>query len=293
MAQQQPDYSVQLVHLRGQLSRPRRKTAPAAERDRVERLDSALTTKTNRIVSLRKEIARLEAELRWAENEAEGYRRGLALATPVLLEAMGPPRVIVPAPMPPRNEKRASVEPTPETWSPVPVLGYRYWAIKGNGAHGFRTRWPTLHMEAVCRQSPQDQDIPHTDGRCGRLGCGVYAVKSLDPLLAAISQESEGWYLVGLVGLEGKVVEHDLGYRASSAAVIAAAAVGDAELFLTTDQRELTALFAQPRTLLRSPTVGTQPTKNLGPKQCNRIIRTYLIERTKEHETWISATSNG
>lgn len=291
MAQKQPDYAVQLVHLRGQLSRPRLRSGPAAERARVERLDWALATRNNRIVRLRKEIADLEAELRWAEDEAEGYRKGLVLAMTDLLEAMGPPRVIRQAPPPP-STKRAPSGPTPETWSPVPVLGFRYWAIKGNRAYGFRTRWTSPHMEAACRGFPQSRDIPHTDGRCGRLGCGVYAVKDLDPLLAAISRETVGWYVVGLVGLEGKVVEHDLGYRASSATVVAAAAVGDAELLLTADRSELATLFAQPRTLLLTPATAGQRAENVQPKQRNRSIRTYLLERAKEHETWISATSN-
>jgi hypothetical protein len=87
-----------------------------------------------------------------------------------------------------------------EGWSPTAVLGYRLWAVGKDGLHGVKMRWPGPTLEATCLSRGGDSEIPHTDGRCGRLGCGVYASKTVDPPCTPSSTSRElvmlpwGWW---------------------------------------------------------------------------------------------------
>lgn len=138
-----------------------------------------------------------------------------------------------------------------EGWSPTPVIGYRWWWILDRGLVGARRhRWPLPVMTASCDRLAGAEEIPHSDGRCGRLGCGIYAVKDRRRL-----NEEGGWStdgVVGLVELAGKVVEHDHGYRAAHAEVkVVGAVIGNRSL-VTADPGRIVALFDDPeRALLR------------------------------------------
>jgi len=109
-----------------------------------------------------------------------------------------------------------------EMWSPVPVLGYRIWAIDRGALHGAWRPWQSHHLVAECEQPGA---IPHTDGRCASIafGCGIYAAKSVVDLLGTHAVTVDMTFVVGLVGLEGRVVEHERGYRAEEVTVQAAA----------------------------------------------------------------------
>jgi hypothetical protein len=66
----------------------------------------------------------------------------------------------------------------------VPVTGYRLWTLRPDGLYGAKQHWSTASLDATCLIYGAGGEIPHTDGRCGRLGCGVYAAKHLEPLLS-------------------------------------------------------------------------------------------------------------
>ncbi len=133
-----------------------------------------------------------------------------------------------------------------EGWSPTAVLGYRLWAVGEDGLHGVKMVWPGPVLEATCLSRGGEIEIPHTDGRCGRLGCGVYAAKTVDPLYTEFDVSAIGDVALGLVALTGKVVEHDDGYRGAIATVVALGASVGRHLLLTSDPSTIEAVFEQP-----------------------------------------------
>jgi len=182
------------------------------------------------------------ARLRGAYRDVQGARREL-IATGQLIEMLH--REIA-------DLERGLVLPAPieQAWSPRPVLGYRAWRIHRGGLRGVREQWREPEFRAVCAGRPlaEQGDIPHHDGLCGRLGCGIYAVK--DP--AVVAGGPRPWLrlfdgtVFGLVALTGKVVEHERGYRAARARVVAAAMVGLGRLTCSADPAWIRAVFAEP-----------------------------------------------
>ena len=108
--------------------------------------------------------------------------------------------------------------PYPSASTPLsidPVIGWRAWALRWNGADGVELMsplqtfvWqPGKPTRARCRTHFGKQ-VPHI-----RCGCGLYAVASLDRLPSAGGLASAGIAVVGSVAMWGHVVEHDAGYR--------------------------------------------------------------------------------
>lgn len=138
-----------------------------------------------------------------------------------------------------------------EGWSPQPVVGYRLWTV-GEEGHlvGATGRWwEQPSMIATCEAAQDGDDLPHTARRCSDLGhgCGIYAVKEVSAL--ATLHPGQSW-VMGIVFLTGKVVEHEHGYRGGRADVAAALAVGEDAHLATVDPEELQLLFAHPRTTM-------------------------------------------
>ncbi|CAN5801009.1 hypothetical protein BH23ACT5_BH23ACT5_18900 [soil metagenome] len=139
-----------------------------------------------------------------------------------------------------------------EGWSPQPIIGYRLWGIANDEIRGaIGHPWPAPHMDATCSRARPQDDLPHTDFTSSEVGygCGIYAASSAGGL---VPPRASGW-VVGMVLLSGKVVEHDRGYRASHARVAAAIAHLDGRQLATADIDLLDDLFATP-----SPTVATK-----------------------------------
>ncbi|MGH8911388.1 MAG: hypothetical protein ACRDVD_02670, partial [Acidimicrobiia bacterium] len=136
-----------------------------------------------------------------------------------------------------------------EGWSPTPVVGYRVWSIVSDtvvGATGHPWRAPVI--EAECDGARPDDDLPHTDHLCSRVGhgCGIYASVQPGPVTPAGSTD----WVVGIVLLSGKVVEHEHGYRAAHARVAALVAHSDDRLLVTGDATKIDALFTSPTAAL-------------------------------------------
>lgn len=136
-----------------------------------------------------------------------------------------------------------------EGWSPTPVTGYRVWAVVENRLQGATGHvWDTPQLDAECGRSRTNRDLPHTDSHCSRFGhgCGVYAAK--DP---ARLEEGDSIWVLGVVHLSGKVVEHEHGYRAACAGVKAVVAQAEGRLLATCDSALISDLFADPIATIR------------------------------------------
>jgi hypothetical protein len=134
-------------------------------------------------------------------------------------------------------------------WTPGIVLGFRMWEVRGR-LQGAWKPWDSPEHEARClsrRTGPDAADVPHTDGRCGPPPCGLYCFKEPEQLVAAfgLPRGADRW-VMGLVSLSGKVVEHARGYRAQKARVLAAAVVGRGQMIRIEGDARLQALFAHP-----------------------------------------------
>ena len=162
-------------------------------------------------------IAELQVEARWLSDEIDGREQSLELLLSDVIRRIG--RLVE------------------DAWSPVPVLGFRMWTLRSTGLHGAKITWSEPAIRAECLTTGDRLDLPHVDGRCGRLGCGVYATKELRPLLTAHLRPQSHGYAVGLVALNGRVVEHEFGYRAERAQISALVGVG-IDAYLETDDPE-------------------------------------------------------
>ena len=167
-------------------------------------------------------------------------------------------------------------------WSPTPVMAYRVWDFKDSGFYGFRKRWHESVFTATCISSG---DVPHTDGRCSSVafGCGVYASKVVDQLLRSTRLTANQNFAAGLVALEGKVVEHERGYRAERARVISLVIVHDGVMTIVDGEAEVYEAFLNPwrggdETVLL-PDIPTD-------KCMWRMIKAELKKREKEQNVW-------
>lgn len=104
-----------------------------------------------------------------------------------------------------------------------PTVGYRAWKIGGGMLMSVGTddtTWrPGRPMMARCRgwKPPHPYDAIPPVSRCS---CGVYAMKAPAPDWPAWSQ-GDLRHAFGLVGMWGRVIEHENGYRAQYAYPIA------------------------------------------------------------------------
>ena len=170
-------------------------------------------------------------------------------------------------------------------WSPVAVMGYRAWNCAEGLFRGVREQWGHPRYEAACSMG---EGIPHTDGRCAQVafGCGVYAAKSVDSLMKELGVVPGGQVAIGLVGLEGKVVEHKRGYRAEVATVLALALIDHKHLYLIDDADRLLALFTGSAVPSLTGSPLPMPASTAATR---RTIKTFLEQQARRNETWISA----
>ena len=172
-------------------------------------------------------------------------------------------------------------------WSPVAVLGYRAWNWSEARFHGVRQPWARPRLRAVC---PEGDGLPHTDGRCAEVayGCGIYAAKSLDVLMKEVRIVRGSRIAIGLVGLEGKVVEHERGYRAEIATALALAVVDRTGLYLICRSDPVAEVFARPGSVSR---VGIAPLPlSAFAAETQLTISTFLEEQARRNQTWTSAS---
>ena len=167
-------------------------------------------------------------------------------------------------------------------WSPTPVLAYRIWGLKADGFYGAWTRWTESTKTASCMMG---EGVPHTDGRCNGVafGCGIYAAKDMNLLLRRNGVTLKKDFAAGLVALEGKVVEHERGYRAERTTVLSLIIVHYGVMTIVDNERHVQDAFVDPRgggdetvILLDEP----------GDDYMTRTITSELKKREEGHSTW-------
>jgi hypothetical protein len=173
-----------------------------------------------------------------------------------------------------------------EGWSPRPVLGFRIWRVADDALYGARLAWTRPTMTATCLRHQGDEEIPHSDGRCGRLGCGVYVAKQIEPLLVEFAVPETEDFALGLVALRGKVVEHERGYRGAAADVVAIAAVRGERWLATAVPEEITKIFARPSTIRSGE-------RCLERARLVEQMSTYIAAQARKAGQWTLEISNG
>lgn len=194
----------------------RRRARARALRRREEELESQLETTRRELTAVETEIARSDLTGRLLVEEVLSHVK----------EDMG------------------------EVWSPTPILGYRLWAIGDAGLHGAKVRWPQPRLGTQCLNRVPGEDVPHSTRRCGPPPCGIYATKRLDVLHRESRVDDEPGYAIGVVAMTGKVIEHELGYRAASVEVLAIVARGQSSLMATDEPARIEGLFTDPKRAL-------------------------------------------
>lgn len=257
------------------------------------RIRQILETRTEHVASLQAELVALDRDLGSIEAEVAEIQQALVRG---LEEAVAAAKEWLRAQ---EEARRARLEAEQaearrmdaETmWSPVAVMGYRVWLMKPKGLYGAWKRWATSHKRAECAAGRGG--IPHTDGQCAMVafGCGVYAAKSVDELMTTLAMERSARFVVGLVGLEGKVVEHLRGYRAERATALAVAVVDRGTLRFVDQQTEVAKVFGSPDGI---PLLGSVATPPPATDQVMRnVIRFYMDQQSRRYETWTSANSS-
>lgn len=234
----------------------------------LNRLEESINRRRNRLQALRRRERFLEAELATTRREKSSVERevdeSVRVAALMLADSI----------------ERARLSQG-ETWSPMPVLGFRAWVIRDGEVHGVRVPWRTSEMEALCLRGASGVDVPHDIGRCGPPSCGVYATKEIGQLEALVPGADSS--ILGLVRLTGKVIEHELGYRARKARAIAVVVSSEDVWKGTREQEVVSRFFADPAGVIDSDQL-----RALG----DRAMAEQQMEQWKGEESWTWASSS-
>ena len=260
--------------MEGSLSPNRNQQLLALYRDRYdiedmiepfERLEEAQCRRERKLAVLRRRAGQLASELSEVTDRIGALEKEIN-GTEVAREALAAEIV---------EETRLRFT---ETWSPIPVLGYRTWVIHQNRLRGVKVPWPTPEMVASCLTRIPGEDVPHAERRCGIPACGIYATKTLQPFSGTAYGLAGRELALGVVAMTGKVIEHDVGYRAARARAVAVVARLDRTWFATADEDAVAELFTDPRkaaTRLEPADVDTR-----------RQAESLLIEMKEKAESW-------
>ena len=172
-----------------------------------------------------------------------------------------------------------------EGWSPVPIFGYRLWAIRDTGLFGYRTQWRRPSLTSTCLNNVPGEDVPHSVHRCGPPACGTYATKSLKVLREELGITEVSGYAVGVVALTGKVIEHDQGYRAAHASVAAISATVEMQYLNTNNLKVIQQFFQRPTETLDEHGTPGPPNLRRGDdylKQWKELNDTWTWEKNSE-----------
>ncbi len=226
----------------------------------TSRANAALTIRQRRLNQLREEEERITKQIASMLSEMKRIERWLEFCIEDAIE---------------RTRREHA-----EAWSPSPILGYRLWWLEDGQLCGVKLPWKKRSLAATCLRRGDLGEIPHSDGSCGRLGCGVYAAKTVDPLYRDFNVWSLEDFAIGLVALTGKVVEHDDGYRAAEATVVALGARLDGRVLLTNIPDMIDDVFADPSLIRMGLEVDSR-------KQSLIEIEMYVTEEARRAEQWI------
>lgn len=231
----------------------------------LKKANDAMASRQRRLAKLAEEAARIEAEMHSMSSEVQRIERWVEFCLEDVIE----------------RAKRDHAE----GWSPAPVLGYRLWGVGNEFLYGVKIPWESRTLEATCLAHRGSDEIPHTDGRCGRLGCGVYAAKTVAPLYTEFDVSAIGDLAIGLVALTGKVVEHVDGYRGAAATVVALGVSVRRHLLLTSDPMKIDGVFADPSVVICAPEVRTQERRL-------QEMEAFVTNEARRARPWTSVINN-
>lgn len=246
--------------------------AGSAEESRgeVARLEAAISKRAIRRETLLREAEHLRRRVDLLQTEAQaldGEVAGLEKALEALCRDIA-------------DRHGLDVE---QWWSPAPFIGYRAWIIKKDGLHGARVRWTSRHLTAGCLGTSADSEVPHANGECGSPPCGIYATKGVDTLFRFFGGGMLREVALGLVSLTGRVVDHELGYRAARAEVKAVTVVSGPSLLATAIPEVIDQVFTSTR-----DEVGRMCRASDRPLE---EAVAYLEEQARRTQTWTSAAN--
>jgi hypothetical protein len=172
------------------------------------------------------------------------------------------------------------------------VFAYRLWWIRNEVVRGARMPWTSRRLDARCPKT-SEPGSPHTDGRCRAPGCGIYAVKDPNTIRGWFHPRAGRGWVAAVVALDGRVVEHEHGYRAAHAEV-AAAVVGTREqIAASEDPAWIEAVFARAG-FLAGPEALVLEAAPLDPRHSRRRATEYLLDaRERMERRWTSANPSG
>ena len=226
----------------------------------VSKANAALSVRQRRLNQLREEETRITKQIASMVSEMRRIERWLEFCLEDAIE---------------RTRKENA-----EAWSPSPIFGYRLWWIEEGQLCGVKLPWKKRTLAATCLRRGDLGEVPHSDGSCGRLGCGVYAAKTVDPLYRDFNVWALDEFAIGLVALTGKVVEHDDGYRAAEATVVALGARLERHVLLTNIPDMIEDVFADPSMIRMGLPIESR-------KQSLIEIEMYVAEEARRAEQWI------
>jgi hypothetical protein len=123
-------------------------------------------------------------------------------------------------------------DPAGVWWSHTPIMGYRIWQLRDGRLRGAWTPWETSRKTAVCLDphSRATGPVPHEAADCRHPPCGIYALKTTRRAQVAAERSIRRATVpltlaIGLVGMTGRVIEHESGYRAQHASVVGLAMI--------------------------------------------------------------------
>lgn len=213
---------------------------------------------TRAIEALEHELERARAERDAVETEIEGTKAVGALLISEIIDRVR--------------------EDMGEGWSPMAVRGFRVWRIEDGLVMGNQVHWPKPTLSSVCLRDIPGDDVPHAVDRCGPPACGIYAVKHLTMFPDDVAAGHIKRSIVGVVAMSGKVVEHEEGYRAAHARVVAAVVNCEDRQLMTDSPRQISALFDDPvRTVTESGSTD---------ETCEATVRDFLEASRRKEETW-------
>jgi hypothetical protein len=209
------------------------------------------------IEALEHELERARTELHAVETEIEGTKAAGALLISEIIDRVR--------------------EDMGEAWSPMAVRGFRVWRIEDGSVMGNQVHWPKPSLSSVCLRDIPGDDVPHAVDRCGPPACGIYAVKHLTMFPDDVAAGRITSSMVGVVAMSGKVVEHEKGYRAAQARVVAAVANCEGRMLMTDSPRHLSELFENP----------VRATTEWGERAASETaIRDFLESSRRKEERW-------
>ena len=188
----------------------------------IERLDGSIDRRTRRLEHINQQIDRLFEERDRVEAEILGcYTGSEALLTDLV-------------------SRMEEIEGT--DWTPIPIASFTMWELSGETMDDGAVAWRSRTAVGTCDHSAAG-DLPHTTKACARGGCGIVGFRDLSKLGDV---PSDGLVGVGRLHMSGRVVEHEHGYRAELAEVVALIATDGGRWFRTRDHNQIDDFFASP-----------------------------------------------